>query len=264
MKIAESREADDMTGRQILHYKIMRRIGEGGRGELYKALDLKLGRFVAVKFLLPGLSSEHEARSALISEAKTASALSHPNICRTYDIVETDEYLFIVMEYLEGRTLREMIGRLNMEQILDISIQAARGLGAAHTRGIVHGDIKPENLIMQPDGLIRITDFGVAFFVNSSEELHLHDSGLLTGSFPYMSPEQIQGWNVDSRSDIFSLGAVIYELLTREPPFKGIHRAAIEYEIVHVEPASLNADHSGFEGELMEIIRECLKKKRDE
>ena len=255
---------DTFIGKKIHQYKIIRRLGTGGLGEVYEATDTKLERLVALKCLSPSSLSPADERVYLVREARAASAISHPNVCSIYDIIEENGRLFIVMEYIRGRTLRELMNKLPIQQIIDVGAQSASGLAAAHERGIVHLDIKPENIMIRKDGLVQITDFGVAQFV-SRQELNddaTHD--LTAGSYPYMSPEQIQGWDVDFRSDIFSLGVVLYELVAGEPPFKGWHRAAVEYEIIHVDPPLLHSVNDGIENEMMNIIAECLQKRKEE
>jgi serine/threonine protein kinase len=263
-----------MIGETILHYKIIEKLGEGGMGEVYKAQDTKLDRFVALKFLPSQLTATEEEKARFIQEAKAASSMNHPNVCTIYDIQETssaetsgvksDGQLFIVMEYIDGQTLRDRKQNISEKQILDIGIQVAEGLAAAHEKGIVHRDIKPENIIIRKDGIVQIMDFGLAKLKTPGNVSRLTKAGTTMGTIGYMSPEQVQGLEVDHRTDIFSLGVVLYELLAGESPFKGMHETAIMYEIVNVDPQPISIIKENFSPELDEIILECLEKDKDE
>ena len=263
-----------MIGETILHYKILEKLGEGGMGEVYKAQDTKLDRFVALKFLPSQLTATEEEKARFIQEAKAASAMNHPNVCTIYDIQETpsseasgvksEGQLFIVMEYIDGQTLRDRKQNISEKQILDIGIQVAEGLAAAHEKGIVHRDIKPENIIIRKDGIVQIMDFGLAKLKTSSNVSRLTKAGTTMGTIGYMSPEQVQGLEVDHRTDIFSLGVVLYELLAGDSPFKGMHETAIMYEIVNVEPPPISTVKEGIDPQLDGIILECLEKDKDE
>ncbi len=258
-----------MIGKTILHYKIVEKLGEGGMGEVYKAQDTKLDRFVALKFLPSQMSASEDDKARFIQEAKAASAMNHPNVCTIYDIQENDGQLFIVMEYVEGKTLKDLVethrnASLPTKQILEIGTQVADGLAAAHEKGIVHRDIKPENIMIRKDGIAQIMDFGLAKLRETSGVSRLTKAGTTMGTMGYMSPEQVQGLDVDHRSDIFSLGVVLYELLTGELPFKGVHETAIMYEIVNVDPLPISTVKEGIEPELDRIILECLEKDKDE
>ena len=225
-----------MIGEVVSHYKILEKLGEGGMGEVYKAHDTKLDRFVALKFLPSDLTVTETEKARFVLEAKAASALNHPNICMIYDILEEDGKLFIVMEYVDGETLRNKRNNVSTKQALDIGAQAAEGIAAAHEKGIIHRDIKPENIMLTKSGNVKIMDFGLAKRNDPSEASRLTRTGTTLGTVGYMSPEQVQGQDVDHRSDIFSLGVVLYEMLSGESPFKGIHETAIMYEIVNVDP----------------------------
>ena len=253
-----------MINDTILHYKIIEKLGEGGMGEVYKAQDTKLDRFVALKFLPSQLTATEEEKSRFIQEAKAASALNHPNICTIYDIQENEGQLFIVMEYVDGETLRSKKQNLSTKQVIEIGAQAAEGLAAAHEKGIVHRDIKPENLMLTKSGVLKIMDFGLAKLNSPAEASRLTKAGTTLGTIGYMSPEQVQGLDVDHRTDIFSLGVVLYELLAGASPFKGVHETAIMYEIVNVDPQPISAVKEGIDPELDEIILECLEKDKDE
>ncbi len=253
-----------MVGETILHYKILEKLGEGGMGEVYKAQDTKLDRFVALKFLPSQMSASEDDKARFIQEAKAASAMNHPNVCTIYDIQENDGKLFIVMEYVEGKTLKDKKDSLSEKQILEIGIQVAEGLAAAHEKGIVHRDIKPENIMIRKDGIAQIMDFGLAKLRETSGVSRLTKAGTTMGTMGYMSPEQVQGLDVDHRTDIFSLGVVIYELLSGESPFKGMHETAIMYEIVNVDPPPISTIKEGINPELDQLILECLEKDKDE
>ena len=253
-----------MIGQTILHYKILEKLGEGGMGEVFKAQDTKLDRFVALKFLPSQLIASEDDKARFIQEAKAASAMNHPNVCTIYDIQENDGQLFIVMEFVEGKTLKDKRDSISEKQILEIGIQAAEGLAAAHEKGIVHRDIKPENIMIRKDGIAQIMDFGLAKLYSGSEVSRLTKAGTTMGTMGYMSPEQVQGLDVDHRTDIFSLGVVLYELLAGESPFKGMHETAIMYEIVNIDAPPLSTIKKDIDPQLDDIILECLEKDKDE
>lgn len=253
-----------MVGESILHYKIIEKLGEGGMGEVYKAKDTKLERFVALKFLPSQITSTEEDKARFIQEAKAASAMNHPNVCTIYDIQENNGRLFIVMEYIDGVTLRDNRQPLSVKRILDIGIQVAEGLAAAHGKGIVHRDIKPENIMIRKDGIVQIMDFGLAKLFTAGNITRLTKAGTTMGTIGYMSPEQVQGLDVDHRTDIFSLGVVLYELFAGEAPFKGVHETAMMYEIVNVDPPPMSAVKEGIDPQLDGIVQECLQKDKDE
>lgn len=253
-----------MIGSTILHYKIIEKLGEGGMGEVYKAQDSKLDRFVALKFLPSQMTTTEAEKARFVQEAKAASAMNHPNVCTIYDILENDGKLFIVMEFIDGVTLRNNKQILSEKRILDIGVQVAEGLAAAHEKGIVHRDIKPENIMIRKDGIVQIMDFGLAKLRETSGVSRLTKAGTTMGTMGYMSPEQVQGLDVDHRTDIFSLGVVLYELLAGESPFKGVHETAIMYEIVNVDPPPISTVKEGIDPQLDGIILECLEKDKDE
>ena len=228
-----------MIGETISHYTIIEKVGEGGMGIVYKARDVNLDRLVAIKVLPGHLSRDAEATKRFIHEARAASALDHPNIGTIYEIDTTDEGLtFIAMAYYEGETLRERIDRsgLSVEETLKICSSIAAGLDKAHRGGIVHRDIKPSNILFSSDGEVKIVDFGLAKLEGRSR---LTREGTTLGTAAYMSPEQAQGLETDGRSDIFSLGVILYEMLAGRLPFRGEHEAALLYGIVHEEPEEL-------------------------
>jgi eukaryotic-like serine/threonine-protein kinase len=246
-----------MIGRKISHYEILEKLGEGGMGIVYKARDLALNRLVALKFLPDQTSTAEEVNARFVQEAQAAAALNHPNICTIYGIEEFDGMHFIAMEYVDGRTLRSKQPSLSPKQALDLGIQIAEGLAAAHEQGIVHRDIKPENIMLRKDGSVVVMDFGVARLRGASR---LTKEGSTVGTVGYMSPEQVQGLDADHRSDLFSLGVILYELFAGRSPFRGVHAAAITYEIVHVEPPPISASIPGVDPELERLVLECLVK----
>src|ERR1051326_6731746 len=255
-----------MIGQTISHYKILEKLGEGGMGIVYKAEDIQLDRLVALKFLPSHLAASEQDKARFILEAKAASAINHPNICTIYSIDEHEGKLFIVMEFVDGRTLRDLTGGsheapLQMKRAIDIAIQIADGLAAAHEKGIVHRDIKPENIMIRKDGIAQIMDFGLAKLRASGSKItRLTKEGSTVGTAGYMSPEQVQGQDTDHRSDIFSYGVLLYELMTGQLPFKGVHETALAYEIVNVDPAPMSSITPEIDSSLDAIVLECLEK----
>jgi len=250
-----------VIGKTILQYEILEQLGEGGMGVVYKAKDTKLDRFVALKFLSAKVASSESDRQRFIQEAKAAATLNHPNICTIYDVGEHEGQLFIAMEFIEGETLRDRKSNISLKQSVDIGIQIAEGLAAAHEKGIVHRDIKPENVMLRKDGLVQIMDFGLAKLQGVSR---LTREGNTVGTVGYMSPEQVQGFNVDHRTDIFSFGVLLYELISGQSPFKGMHETAIIYEIVNVDPEPISILKPELPPDLDAILLECLAKEPDE
>ena len=250
-----------MIGQTISQYKILEKLGEGGMGVVYKAQDTKLDRFVALKFLPLHLAASEQDKARFIQEAKAASALNHPNVCTIHDIQEHEGQLFIVMEFIDGQTLQEKKGSLTQKQAIDYGIQIADGLAAAHEKGIVHRDIKPENIMIRKDGIVQVMDFGLAKLVGVSR---LTKQGATVGTLGYMSPEQVQGQETDHRSDIFSFGVLLYEMLTGRSPFNGAHESAILYEIVNVDVLPMSSIKPEIDPGLDAIVLECLAKDPDE
>jgi tetratricopeptide (TPR) repeat protein/predicted Ser/Thr protein kinase len=252
-----------MIGRTISHYKILEKLGEGGMGVVYKAEDTKLKRTVALKFLPPHISESGEEKERFIHEAKSASALNHPNITTIHEIDEFEGQMFIVMEYCEGKTLKQIIEKeaLSIKKVLDIGIQVCEGLAMAHEKGIVHRDIKSDNIMLTPRGQVKIMDFGLAKLKGATK---LTKTRSTLGTLAYMSPEQAQGEEVDSRSDIFSFGVVLYELLTGKLPFGGEHQAAIVYSIINEEPQPVARYNNQVSSELERIVFKALAKDKEE
>jgi len=249
-----------MIGRTISHYKILEKLGEGGMGVVYKAEDTKLDRFVALKFLPPHLSQDEENKQRFIHEAKAASALDHSNICTIYEIGETeDQQMFIGMACYEGESLRERIkrGPLPIDEAIDIATQIGQGLAKAHAKEIIHRDIKPANILITKDEQVKIVDFGLAKLAGRTM---LTKEGTTLGTVAYMSPEQINGEEVDCRTDIWSLGVGLYEMLTGKLPFKGDYEQAIIYSILN-EKVNLSAN---LPQEINKICKKALAKNPDE
>jgi cephalosporin-C deacetylase-like acetyl esterase/predicted Ser/Thr protein kinase len=243
-------------------YRIEGRIGQGGMGVVYRAEDIKLKRPVALKFLPPHLVDSAELRERFLVEARAAAALSHPNICVIHEVGEASGQPFIAMEYVEGETLRERIkkGPLEANQALDVAIQVAAGLGEAHRKGVIHRDIKSANIMVTPEGQAKIMDFGLAKRQGGSV---LTKSQTTMGTVPYMSPEQALGEHVDHRTDIWSLGVVLYELLAGELPFKGDTDLSVIHSIVHEDPRPLKALETPVPDELKRVVAHALGKKPD-
>ncbi len=264
-----------MIGTSIGHYRIEAKLGEGGMGVVYRALDTKLDRAVALKFLPDHVSVGTAELERFVQEAKAAAALNHPNICTIFGIDEADGNPstsapgapplgvrhFIVMEFVDGQMLSERASSLSQKQAIEIGIQIAEGLAAAHAEGIVHRDIKPENIMVRKDGRVQIMDFGLAKLRGASR---LTKEGSTVGTAGYMSPEQVQGQETDHRSDIFSLGVLLFEMLTGQAPFKGMHETAIAYEIVNVDSPPMSSIKPDISPELDAIVMECLEKDPNE
>jgi len=250
-----------MIGQTILHYKIIEKLGEGGMGVVYKAQDTTLDRFVALKFLPKRVEDSEQDRARFLQEARAASALNHPNICTIYGIEEHDGTMFLAMEFVDGQTLKDKKNSVSFKQAIDIGIQVAEGLSVAHEKGVVHRDIKPENIMIRKDGIAQIMDFGLAKLRGVSR---ITKEGSTVGTAGYMSPEQVQGTDADHRSDIFSLGVLLYELFAGRLPFAGVHETAVMYEIVNVDAQPISTIKPEIDPELDRIVLECLQKEPTE
>jgi serine/threonine protein kinase/tetratricopeptide (TPR) repeat protein len=266
--------ATSMVGQSIAHYRIVERIGAGGMGVVYKAEDLRLGRVVALKFLSPDLASSSTAVERFLREARTASSLNHPNICTIYSIEESDGQRFLAMELLEGRALVEVIGGRPMppDTVIDLGIQIADALDAAHSQGVLHRDVKPANIFVTRRGLVKVLDFGLAKLALLTRDSDTHDTnptmaevmlttqGLALGTVAYMSPEQARGESLDARSDIFSFGIVLYEMLTGQQAFAGRTSAVVFDAILNREPAALALFRQDIPTPLEAIVTRALEK----
>jgi serine/threonine protein kinase/WD40 repeat protein len=248
-----------MIGQSISHYRILEKLGEGGMGVVYKARDTKLNRDVALKFLPQGLSSHEPERARFLHEAQAAAALNHPNICTIHDIAAEGDDQFIVMEYVDGVTLREKIAEVKMQMAdcIGYAIQIGDALQEAHANGIVHRDIKAENIMVNTKNQVKVMDFGLAKLKGS---LRLTKTSSTVGTLAYMAPEQIEGGQVDARSDIFSFGVVLYEILTGHMPFRGEHEAAMVYSIVNEDPEPIEKYRTDLSPVLVNLIQRALEK----
>jgi serine/threonine protein kinase/TolB-like protein/Tfp pilus assembly protein PilF len=262
------------AGQTINHYRVIASLGAGGMGEVYLAKDQKLDRQVAIKILNEKFSRDESNLKRFVREAKAASALNHPNILVIHEIGESEGAHYIVSEFVEGQTLREVLtqSQMSLEEVLDVSIQIAGALSAAHGAHLVHRDIKPENVMVRPDGYVKVLDFGLAKLVEQENTFGLGDGisrnqtakGMILGTVNYMSPEQAKGEEVDEQTDIFSLGVVMYEMIGGETPFAGNSMAETFANLINAEPRPLSPLDSDVPDELKRIVAKTLHKNKDE
>jgi len=261
-----------MPDRTLSHYELLEEIGKGGMGVVYKARDTRLDRFVAIKLLPPEKMSDPDRKRRFVQEAKAASGLNHPNIVTIHEIDTLDGVDFMVMEYVEGAPLDRLIPAkgLPISETLAYAVQIADALAAAHTAGIVHRDIKPGNIVVTPGGRVKVLDFGLAKLVEraGSEDMTVTAegatrAGVIVGTVAYASPEQIEAKPVDACSDVFSFGAVLYEMLTGRRPFHGESQLSTMAAILRDTPQPVVAVRPGLPAELSRILQRCLEKNRE-
>src|SRR6187200_2782600 len=259
-----------MIGSTLGNYKILEKLGEGGQGTVYKAIDAKLGRTLVIKVLPAELTSKEANLKRFEREARLASALDHPNICTIFDLNEIDGIHFIAMQYIDGRNVRQLVnGRpLQLESALSIAIQVADALAVAHAQGIIHRDIKAGNVMVNSKGQAKVLDFGLAKLLDDEaartsgiHQTELTEVGIPYGTATYAAPEQARGDRVDSRADIFSMGVLLYEMLTGTWPFRGKTAVDVRHAVVHDEPVPLSqARPDPVPERLQQIINRALKK----
>jgi serine/threonine protein kinase/TolB-like protein/Flp pilus assembly protein TadD len=274
MKVFCGGPSGALAGRSIGHYKVIRLLGKGGMGEVYLAQDHKLERLVALKFLGNRLLGDEWAKEHLVQEARAIARLENPNICGVYGMEEADGRNFIVMQYVEGETLASIMrqGPLMQERVLDLAKQIVGALSAAHERGIIHRDIKPQNIVVKPDDQVKVLDFGLAKLAQQKQgpvragdaPHHTAETGLVVGTVAYMSPEQARGDELDCRSDIFSCGIVLYEMLSGHSPFLRDTEEATIAAIIEEEPPPIDRHGPSISEDLERIVRRCLEKRSEQ
>jgi serine/threonine protein kinase/sugar lactone lactonase YvrE len=271
-KVLAEEKPPSLIGKKLGHYEVLSLTGAGGMGQVYRARDVTLKRQVAVKVLPSSFSQNAERLSRFKQEARAASALNHPNIVTIHEIGEIDGCHFIVSEYVEGETLRQRLnrGRMGLDEALEVVIQVGTGLAAAHTIGVIHRDIKPENIMLRPDGYVKVLDFGLAkLSARSDTDLSMAarlktDTGVVIGTSRYMSPEQARGLPVDARTDVWSLGVVLYEMLAGRAPFEGHTNSDVLASILEREPAPLASVAPNLPAQVQRVVAKALRKDREE
>lgn len=272
MKVLHDNQADSLVGTAVGVYKILKLLGRGGMGEVYLAKDTRLGRKVALKFLSPEFVGDNWAKRQLIKEAQAVAILDHPNICAVFEFEEIGDHSFIVMQYVEGQTLADLIRTksVGVDQIVPLARQIVSAFADAHAHGIIHRDIKPKNIMVTPSEQVKVLDFGLAKTIPKSLEdaaesiSQLSNDGLLVGTVAYMSPEQLRGEKLDFRSDIFSLGTVLYEMACGKNPYAHKTNAEVISAIMSREPQSLRQASLSCPKDLEQIVSKCLRKERAE
>ncbi|HVV45933.1 MAG TPA: serine/threonine-protein kinase, partial [Bryobacteraceae bacterium] len=282
MHHTHSSRASGMVGTTISHYEILEKLGEGGMGLVYKARDLQLGRFVAIKILIDNSGDRSDHRARFIQEARAASSLNHPNIITIHDIVSIHDAECIVMEFVRGKTVADLVeaGPIPSIDCLKYATQISDALAAAHSIGIIHRDLKPANVMITPDGLAKVLDFGLAKLAGEDDRdafgetdrtmsIHVNNrpktaEGAIIGTVAYMSPEQAQGQRIDGRSDIFSFGAVLYEMFTGERAFRGNSGLATLTAVLRDNPQEFSKVNVEAPAEAQEIVMRCLRKDPDQ
>ncbi|PYS56516.1 MAG: hypothetical protein DMF74_28530, partial [Acidobacteria bacterium] len=267
--LAES-DGESLIGKTVSHYQIVSRIGEGGMGLVYAALDQRLNRRVALKFLPASFIKDQEQVRRLHREARAASAFHHPNIVTIYEFGQADSQQFIAMEFVEGETLRQkMSAQIPLHELLNIAIQVASGLAAAHQAGVLHRDIKPENVMFGKDGFVKVLDFGIAKFKEqqgpaATASIVDTEASVAAGTLSYMSPEQARGEPLDARTDIFSLGILLFEMITGKKPFSGDNQTEMLRSLLDDEAPRLSAHRQDVPPDLQRIVNKALKKNRED
>jgi eukaryotic-like serine/threonine-protein kinase len=259
-----------MIGNTISHYQILEELGKGGMGVVYKARDTHLGRLVAIKILPPERVADADRKRRFVQEAKSASTLNHPHIITIYDVESTDQVCFIAMEYVKGKTMRQLIPPNGMPpgEALKYAVQIADALAALHAKGIVHRDLKPTNVMLGEGAVVKVLDFGLVKLterLTGAEEgtpstMEQTEEGVAVGTPAYMSPEQVEGKHVDARSDIFSFGILLYEMLTGQRPFQGGTKLAVASAILNKEPVPIASINSSTPSEIERTVARCLEK----
>ncbi|HMJ25048.1 MAG TPA: serine/threonine-protein kinase, partial [Pyrinomonadaceae bacterium] len=264
---------ESLSGKTLAAYTIIRHLGSGGMGNVFLAEDPRLERLVALKLLPASLTGNSESVLRFQQEARAASAISHPHIAHIYEFGEVDDSCYLTMEYVEGKTVRELVNEkaIDFRQALDIALQVGQALQAAHEAGVVHRDIKPENIMVRHDGYVKVLDFGLAKLIPAQKETGRRRSGsfdtspgLIMGTTAYMSPEQVRGELVDARTDVWSWGVLLYEMILGQAPFKGRTSSDVIAAVLKTEPEALLSTNSDIRSGLKPIFRKALAKEAED